>query len=277
MNDLGLDRTAAAMLMVESDMPGVAATDELERAEAACRARRRDRRRPRRRRAGGRLAAPGAAGRPLRARAARRGPDGGRRRAALARARTCSARSSAIAAKHDVRIGTFGHAGDGNLHPDLVFERGDPQAEAMTDAVRADLYRAALALGGTVTGEHGIGSARAGVARDPARRRRGPGHARDQDRARPAGHPQPGARRLRIAATCRGTAGRACGRGRVAVQAARPVSRPDCAEPRCCRQQRKPGFVAPHGAAHSPPARSAHHCRALTDGPSRPGFVGRGL
>ena len=38
MNDLGLDRTAAAMLMIESDMPGVAAVDELERAEAACRA-----------------------------------------------------------------------------------------------------------------------------------------------------------------------------------------------------------------------------------------------
>ena len=47
--------------------------------------------------------------------------------------RTCSARSSAIAAKHDVRIGTFGHAGDGNLHPDLVFDRGDPQAEAKTE------------------------------------------------------------------------------------------------------------------------------------------------
>jgi len=37
MNNLGLDRTAAAMLMVESDMPGAAALDELERAEAACR------------------------------------------------------------------------------------------------------------------------------------------------------------------------------------------------------------------------------------------------
>ena len=41
--------------------------------------------------------------------------------------RTCSARSSGSRAKHDVRIGTFGHAGDGNLHPDLVFDRGDPQ------------------------------------------------------------------------------------------------------------------------------------------------------
>ena len=65
-----------------------------------------------------------------------------------------------IAAKHDVRIGTFGHAGDGNLHPDLVFDRGDPKAEAKTEAVKTDLYRAALDLGGTVTGEHGIGLAR---------------------------------------------------------------------------------------------------------------------
>ena len=48
-----------------------------------------------------------------------------------------------IGAKHDVRIGTFGHAGDGNLHPDLVFDRGDPQAAAKTEAVRGDLYRAA--------------------------------------------------------------------------------------------------------------------------------------
>jgi glycolate oxidase len=64
------------------------------------------------------------------------------------------------AARHDVRMGTFGHAGDGNLHPDLVFDRGDPKAEAKTEAVKNDLYRAALDLGGTVTGEHGIGAAR---------------------------------------------------------------------------------------------------------------------
>jgi glycolate oxidase len=65
-----------------------------------------------------------------------------------------------IATRHNVRIGTFGHVGDGNLHPDLVFERGDPTAEAKTEAVKKDLYRAALDLGGTVTAEHGIGSAR---------------------------------------------------------------------------------------------------------------------
>ena len=100
----------------------------------------------------------------------------------------------AIAARHDVRIGTFGHAGDGNLHPDLVLERGDPRAEAITKAVQADLYRAALDLGGTVTGEHGIGSARREWLETAARRGRGPVHAGDQDRPGPAGIAQPGAR-----------------------------------------------------------------------------------
>jgi glycolate oxidase len=65
-----------------------------------------------------------------------------------------------IGAAHGVQMGTFGHAGDGNLHPDLVLERGDPRNEAITDAVRGELYQAALELGGSVSGEHGIGTAR---------------------------------------------------------------------------------------------------------------------
>ena len=99
-----------------------------------------------------------------------------------------------IAAKHDVRIGTFGHAGDGNLHPDLVLERGDPNGAAITKAVQDDLYQAALDLGGTVTGRarHRVGAGR--LARGPARRGRGPSHARDQGRARPAGAAEPGTR-----------------------------------------------------------------------------------
>jgi glycolate oxidase len=59
-----------------------------------------------------------------------------------------------------VRCATFGHAGDGNLHPNFIFDRDDPQAEALTEAARHDLYVAAIALGGTVTAEHGIGLAR---------------------------------------------------------------------------------------------------------------------
>jgi glycolate dehydrogenase FAD-linked subunit len=74
-----------------------------------------------------------------------------------------------VGERHNVRIGTFGHAGDGNLHPTFVFDRDDANAEATTDAARADLYQAALDLGGTVTGEHGIGVAR----RDWLERQRG--------------------------------------------------------------------------------------------------------
>ncbi|MEA2610232.1 MAG: glycolate oxidase [Chloroflexota bacterium] len=159
MHGLGLDRTAAAMLMVESDMPGLAADDELGRAEAACRV--------------------AGASDVIRAadateadwlRQARRAAHYALERIGEVRMEDVGVPRSRvpdllraierIAAKHDVRIGTFGHAGDGNLHPDLVFDRGDPRAEALTKLVQADLYRAALELGGTVTGEHGIGVAR---------------------------------------------------------------------------------------------------------------------
>jgi glycolate oxidase len=51
----------------------------------------------------------------------------------------------------------FGHAGDGNLHPTYVVDRDDPTAEKRIDAARAEIYREALRLGGTVTGEHGTG------------------------------------------------------------------------------------------------------------------------
>ena len=159
MNDLGLDRTAAAMLMVESDMPGSAAADELTRAEAACRdagatdvirsadAQEADWLRQARRAAHYALERLGEVHMEDVAVPRARVPD-------MLRA------VERIAARHDVRMGTFGHAGDGNLHPDLVFDRGDPQAEAKTEAVKKELYQAALDLGGTVTGEHGIGAAR---------------------------------------------------------------------------------------------------------------------
>jgi len=159
MNDLGLDRTAAAMLMVESDMPGAAAADELSRAEVACRE------------AGATDVVRSADAQEADwLRQARRAAHYALERlgevhmedVAVPRARVPDMLRAieGIAARHEVRMGTFGHAGDGNLHPDLVFDRGDPQAEAKTEAVKNDLYRAALDLGGTVTGEHGIGAAR---------------------------------------------------------------------------------------------------------------------
>jgi glycolate oxidase len=156
---LGLDREAAAMLMIESDLPGAAADDELTRADDVCTtagatttvrsqtAAEADMLRQARRAAHFALEKLG---------------DVKMEDVGVPRSRVPDMLRAieAIAAKHDVRIGTFGHAGDGNLHPDLVLDRDEPRAEAITKAVQADLFRAALDLGGTVTGEHGIGSAR---------------------------------------------------------------------------------------------------------------------
>jgi glycolate oxidase len=65
-----------------------------------------------------------------------------------------------IAAKHNVHIGTFGHAGDGNLHPTAIVDGGDPAQVAAAEAAFADIFRAAVDLGGTITGEHGVGAAK---------------------------------------------------------------------------------------------------------------------
>jgi glycolate oxidase len=62
-----------------------------------------------------------------------------------------------VAQETGVVIGTFGHAGDGNLHPTVVYDATDPaQVEAARRAFDA-ICDAALALGGTLTGEHGVG------------------------------------------------------------------------------------------------------------------------
>jgi len=59
--------------------------------------------------------------------------------------------------RHGLTIGTFGHAGDGNLHPTIVF---DPADETSSDAAQVafdEIVSLALAHGGTITGEHGVG------------------------------------------------------------------------------------------------------------------------
>lgn len=62
-----------------------------------------------------------------------------------------------IAERHGVLIGTFGHAGDGNMHPTVVYDPGDPDAVDRARAAFADIVALALDLGGTMTGEHGVG------------------------------------------------------------------------------------------------------------------------
>jgi glycolate oxidase len=62
-----------------------------------------------------------------------------------------------IAEQHGVRIATFGHAADGNMHPTIVFDPSDPAQERAAHAAFVDLMVLATALGGVLTGEHGIG------------------------------------------------------------------------------------------------------------------------
>jgi glycolate oxidase len=67
-------------------------------------------------------------------------------------------RIGAIAAERSVTIGTFGHAGDGNLHPTIVTPHGDEHALDRARAAFEDIMHAALAMGGVLSGEHGIGT-----------------------------------------------------------------------------------------------------------------------
>lgn len=66
-----------------------------------------------------------------------------------------------VAERHNVAIATFGHAGDGNLHPTFLYDRRDAEESARVAAAVDDIFTAALALGGTLSGEHGIGTAKA--------------------------------------------------------------------------------------------------------------------
>jgi glycolate oxidase len=63
----------------------------------------------------------------------------------------------ALAAKHELRVANVFHAGDGNLHPLILFDGREAHALARAEALAADILRMCIALGGSVTGEHGIG------------------------------------------------------------------------------------------------------------------------
>lgn len=158
-HQLGLDRTAGAMLMVESDAGGEAAQAELTTAEQACLA------------AGATSVVRAADAQEADwLRQARRAAHGSLERAGVARMDDVGvprsripqmlAEIERIATEHALRVGVFGHAGDGNLHPTYIVDRDDPRAAERIDAVRDQIYRAALSLGGTVTGEHGTGLAK---------------------------------------------------------------------------------------------------------------------
>ena len=67
-----------------------------------------------------------------------------------------------LARKYDLLIGTFGHAGDGNLHPTILCDKRDKKQWENVEHAIEELFDIALNLGGTLSGEHGIGIAKAG-------------------------------------------------------------------------------------------------------------------
>jgi glycolate oxidase len=66
-----------------------------------------------------------------------------------------------IAEKHDLVVGIFGHAGDGNLHPTFLSDQRDAEEMKRVEKAAEEIFEAALKLGGTLSGEHGIGIAKA--------------------------------------------------------------------------------------------------------------------
>jgi glycolate oxidase len=92
------------------------------------------------------------------------------------------ARIEAIAARHGVTIATIAHAGDGNLHPLLITPPGDDAARIAAQAAFTEFLDAAIELGGTVSGEHGIGL----LKRDGMRRELDPGAIAMQEAVRRA-------------------------------------------------------------------------------------------
>ncbi|SMX76142.1 FAD-binding oxidoreductase [Brevibacterium linens] len=67
------------------------------------------------------------------------------------------ARLDEIAAAHSVEVSTAGHAGDGNMHPSVLFDAHDPASVAEAKETFAEIMQLGLDLGGTITGEHGVG------------------------------------------------------------------------------------------------------------------------
>src|SRR5262249_3732625 len=67
------------------------------------------------------------------------------------------ARIEAAAARHGIKIANVAHTGDGNLHPLLIAQTGDDYERHRTELAFHEIVSDAIALGGTVTGEHGVG------------------------------------------------------------------------------------------------------------------------
>ncbi len=66
-----------------------------------------------------------------------------------------------IAEKYDIPIVNFGHAGDGNIHVNIMIDKKIPGETEKAEKAIEEVFKGALALGGTMSGEHGVGIAKA--------------------------------------------------------------------------------------------------------------------
>ncbi len=65
-----------------------------------------------------------------------------------------------ISKKYALMIGTFGHAGDGNLHPTILTDKRDKEEMKRVESAIDEIFEKTLELGGTLSGEHGVGIAK---------------------------------------------------------------------------------------------------------------------
>ncbi len=80
------------------------------------------------------------------------------------------ARIKEVSRRFNLPIPVFGHIGDGNLHPNILFDRRDPEEFARVEQAAEALFEIALSLGGVLSGEHGVGF----LKRDYAEQNLGP-------------------------------------------------------------------------------------------------------
>ncbi len=162
---MGLDRTAGAMLVAQSDAPGAARAEEVTVMVAACEG------------AGAKevFATDDAAEGEMFVEARRSAFPAMESRGALMfedvgapipKLPELLAAVAAIAEEYDVEIPVVAHAGDGNTHPIVVYDPADPAALERARTAFDAVMHAAIALGGTITGEHGVGRTKKGALPD---------------------------------------------------------------------------------------------------------------
>jgi glycolate oxidase len=156
---MGLDRSAGALLLAQSDAPGAACAEEIDFMAAACTT------------TGAKevfvthdpeegelfVAARRAAFPAIEVRGSILLEDVG---APVPRLPELLAGIAAVADRYSVEIPVVAHAGDGNTHPIVIYDRGDPEARNRAYHAFDEIMQLAIGLGGTITGEHGVGRAK---------------------------------------------------------------------------------------------------------------------